>query len=231
VTAPDPSTSSDPEGGAPAVADVAPAEDVAPAPDPPVPRSLLRRLARYALRVVAVLYIAGIYLEGVGSDLPASIAPPPLMYFMVVAALFPSKSTAASEYRAEGWVCAEDRWMEIDTRRYFPLDPDDKENRFQRALHFYHDYPVVVGAIEAYLIDRHNRAWDDDGIPRDRPIGGVKLLVVREPIPTPGGHVRRYERRALVDLPSKVQHPFYETPKHDIEQRCGHAAPTDEAAP
>ncbi len=217
-----------------------PAPRVPDAPEPPSAAAptrdgrLVPTLGRLLIRVLAVGYIAGIWLEGVGSELPARYVPAPAMYFLVVAALFPSKSTASSEFRAEGWVCAEDRWQEIDTRPYFPLDPDDKENRFQRAMHFYKDWPVVVSAVEAYLVDRHNHAWDNDGIPQDRPIGGVRLSIVREPIPRPGGPVKRYVRESLADIPKKHRHPFFETAGPELERRCGHPrgqGPAEEPPP
>ena len=185
---------------------------------------------RLALRSVAAIYLVGLWLDGVGCDWPARALPRPVEYFMQVAALFPDAATAASQYRAEGWVCADADWAEIDVRPYFPLDPDDKENRFQRALHFYVDDPAVTRALDAYLVQRHDTRPLDDGIPADRPIGGVRLLSVREPIPPPGSEVHRYQRRPLADYPRAERHLVYRTPKAIVDERCGGSrSPASEA--
>lgn len=188
-------------------------------------RSAGRAAPRLALRAVSVIYLAGLWLDGVGCDWPARAMPRPVEYFMQVAALFPDAATSASQYRAEGWVCDGARWTELDVRPYFPLDPDDKENRFQRALHFYRDEPAMLGALDAYLVQRHDTRPLDDAIPADRAIGGVRLVSVREPIPRPGSEIRRYERRPLADYPVAERHVVYRTPKATIDQRCGRETP------
>jgi hypothetical protein len=176
------------------------------------------------------MYLAGLWLDGIGCDVPARVFPAPADYFMQVAALFPDAATAVSEFRAEGWLCEERRWQEVDTRPYFPIDPNDKENRFQRALHFFREQPAVTRALDAYLADRHNTKWREDGIPRGEAIGGVHLLLVRAPIPRPGAPLERFTRRPLESFTSDEKHVFYRTPKSKLEQRCGYDA-TEEFSP
>jgi hypothetical protein len=176
--------------------------------------------ARVALRGVAALYLVGLFLDGVGCDVPPRVLPPAADYFLQVAALFPDAATAATDYRAEGWVCAEKRWREIRTAAYFPLDPDDKENRFQRAFHFYRDEPSVLHALDTYLVESHDARWGDDGIPRDEAIGGVRFVVVRTPIPAPGAPLTRFSRRPLMEVPDAEKHVVYRTPKSDLARRC-----------
>jgi hypothetical protein len=190
----------------------------------------MRSAARVALRSLSAIYLAGLWLDGVGCELPVRVLPRSAEYFMQVAALFPDAATSASQYRAEGWVCADAQWTEIDVRPYFPLDPDDKENRFQRALHFFGEEPAVTKALDAYLVQRHDTRPLGDAIPADRPIGGVRFLSVREPIPAPGSRVHRYERRPLAEYPKAERHVVYRTPKATLDERCGSAgAPADEA--
>jgi hypothetical protein len=181
----------------------------------------MRASGRYALRVLAATYLVGLWLDGIGCEIPSRALPRPAEYFMQVAALFPDAATAASEYRAEGWICADQRWQELDSRPYFPLDPDDKENRFQRALRFYRDEPLVLHALDDYLVERHNAGLHDDGIPRDRVIGGARIVLVRVPIPRPGTPIERLARRPLADFAKDETRVLYHTPKARLDQRCG----------
>ena len=83
-------------GSALAAAQAEPAPRVPDAPEPPSAAAptrdgrLMPTLGRLLIRVLAVGYIAGIWLEGVGSELPARYVPAPAMYFLVVAACFPA---------------------------------------------------------------------------------------------------------------------------------------------
>lgn len=185
-----------------------------------------RRFLRVALRTLAALYLVGLWLDAVGCSIPGRVLPHALDYFMEVAALFPEAAGGAIDYRAEGWVCADARWQELDTRPYFPLDPDDKENRFQRALNFYRDNPAVERALDAYLVERHNAGKSDDGIPRGTPIGGLRFTRVRIPIPPAGSHPPPFTRRPLADLPTSVKETLYRTSKARLADRCGSTAPT-----
>ena len=182
------------------------------------------------LRVVAALYLLGILLEGIGCSAPALVLPKPADYFLQIAGLFPVADKSASQYRAEGYVCAERRWQELQTRPYFPLDPDDKENRFQRALQFYWNEKPAMSALDGYLVDRHNAGKGDDGIPRGSAIGGIRILSVRVPIPPPGSQLERYRWRPLSDYPEDERHykGFYRTPPKKVDERCGfhEAAPS-----
>jgi hypothetical protein len=179
-----------------------------------------RSLASSALRWLAVAYLAGVWLDGVGSTLPAQVLPRVANYFLQVAALFPHAATASIDYRAEGWVCADRKWQELDTRPYFPLDPNDKENRFQRVMHFYRENEVTMHALDDYLVAAHVSGRGDDGIPSDRAIGGVRLSSLREPIPKPGDRLEPVRRLPLSEYPQEERHVFYHTPKSTILDRC-----------
>jgi hypothetical protein len=192
----------------------------------------MRGYGRYALRVLAACYLLGLWFDGIGCDIPPRVLPRPADYFLQVAALFPDAAHSASEFRAEGWICADQRWQEIDPRPYFPLDPDDKENRFQRTLHFFGEEPSVRRALDDYLVERHNAAQHDDGIPRDQAIGGVRLLAVHIPFPKAGAPVDRWVRRPLAEIPKEDIKVLWHTPKGRLDQRCGpSAAPATETPP
>jgi hypothetical protein len=177
---------------------------------------------RLTLRVAAVIYLLGIWLDGVGCDAPPAYLPLTVDYFLDVAALFPDAAKAASEFRAEGWLCRERTWEELDVRPYFPLDPDDKENRFQRALNIFRNEPIVTKAMDDYLVKAHNDGRADDGIARDESIGGVRFTLIRAALPPPGGAVKRYTRRSLVELAGEKHRILYQTSQPDLKGRCGY---------
>lgn len=177
-------------------------------------------MRRWILVGIASTYLAGVWLDGVGSTLPSSILPRSLNYFLQVSALFPYAALASIDYRAEGWVCAESKWEEIDTRPYFPIDADNKENRFQRVMHFYRENRPTMHALEAYLIEAHAAGRADDGIPHDVPIAGVRFSSLRIPLPEPGQPLTRSERRPLSEYPESERKLFYHTRRSKLEARC-----------
>ena len=184
-------------------------------------RARWRERGRFALRILAAAYLTGVWLDGAGSAIPARVLPRTANYFVQVAALFPRAAVASIDYRAEGFVCSEGAWIELDTRPYFPIDPDDKENRFNRVMHFFRENRPTMTALDSYLVDRHNAGASEDGIPRDRSIGGVRLLSLRVPIPSPGDRLERASRRPLSHYPEAERQVFYHTPRSRLSERCG----------
>jgi hypothetical protein len=177
-----------------------------------------------ALRVLAGAYLAGVWLDGVGSTLPSHVLPRVPNYFLQIAALFPRAATMTIEYRAEAWVCADRKWEELDTRPYFPLDPEDKENRFQRVMHFFRQDETTMHALDAYLVERHASGKGLDGIDPLKAIGGVRLLSLRIPLPKPGEPLERNRRLPLSAYPDDERHVFYHTPRSKAAERCGTGA-------
>lgn len=174
---------------------------------------------RGAWIAIAGLYLATVWLDGVGSTWPAKITPRPWVYFSQVAALFVNAAPKVIEYRAEGWSCSEKRWTEIDVRPHFRIDADNKENRFQRALQFYRKNRAVMRALEDFLVKRHNASGAK--------IGGVRFSSLRLPYPAPGEHVSPYEQRPLSSYAADLKHEWYWTPKSRRAERCGHDASGD----
>jgi hypothetical protein len=180
-------------------------------------------MRRWILVCLAAAYLSGVWLDGVGSTLPSSILPRSANYFLQVSALFPYAAVASIDYRAEGWVCADGangKWEELDTRPYFPLDADNKENRFQRVMHFYRDNRPTMHALEAYLMNAHDAGLHDDGIPRNVPIAGVRFSSLRIPLPQPGEPLTRSERKPLSEYPESERQLFYHTRRSKLDARC-----------
>jgi hypothetical protein len=182
-----------------------------------------------ALTVAAFVYFAAVFLEAAGSKLPSRWLPRPVLFFTQDAALFPGAAKVAIEYRAEGWLCQEQRWTELDTRPFFPIDADDKENRFYRAMHFFYEHRPTMQALDAFLVAHENAAVvaaaaTGQGGGGGR-IGGVRFSRVSVPVGTPGEPQQRYEHRPLDSFPESYRHALYWTRETKREERCGVSPP------
>lgn len=173
------------------------------------------------MTALAGAYLGGVWLDAVGSTLPSDVLPRAANYFLQVAALFPRAAVMSIDYRAEGWVCADHSWEEFDTRPYFPIDADNKENRFQRVMHFFRSDRPTMHALEGYLVERHNAGRQDDGLAHGRTIAGVRLVSLRIPLPAPGDPLQRMQRRPLSEYPPAQKQSFYHTPESKLAERCG----------
>ncbi|MDB4941309.1 MAG: hypothetical protein JWP97_843 [Labilithrix sp.] len=195
-------------------------EDDPPLPPPRKKKKRKNEPARVTSRfrgvwiAVAGLYLATVWLDGVGSNFPARLAPRFWIYFSQIAALFVTAAPKVIDYRAEGWSCTERRWTEIDVRPYFRIDRDNKENRFQRALQFYRKNRVVMRALEDYVIRRYNEQ-------HEVPIAGVRFSSLRIAYPAPGEHVAPFERRPLPTYSAEERHAWYWTTSARRESTCG----------
>jgi hypothetical protein len=161
---------------------------------------------------IAAVYLASIGLDGSGCSWPTDVLPRPLAFFTQVSVLFPKVAYATIDYRAEAWVCSRQEWVELDTRPYFPGHPDDKENGFNRVMHFFRENRKTMQALDRYLVRSHNAASER--------IGGVRLLSLRIPIPKVGTPFERYVRRPLSYYPQAERKNFYHTPESVRAKRC-----------
>jgi len=189
------------------------------------------QLGRVLAPVMAGLYFAGLWLNGVGVSLLAKILPRSINLFLTVAALFPDADHYVLDYRAQAYTCDGRTWVELDTRPYFPIDAENKESRFQRVMYFHHKNARTMRALDAFLVDRHDGRGpgsDRDGIPLETAIGGVRLMALHTPFAPPGGEVRRYGWRPLSTYPESERHAWYETPRELIAKRCGAPPPADD---
>ncbi len=171
---------------------------------------------RSILLATAIIYLGTLWLDGIGSTLPSRTLPRPWVYFAQVAALFKNAGIMSIDYRAEGWVCSEKKWVEIDVRPFFRVDADTKENRFHRALQFYRHERKVMRALDEYVTKSANAHGD-------KKLGGVRFLSLRIPFPKPGEKVTPYERRPLSEYPDEQRHNWYWSPKSMRIERCGSA--------
>ncbi len=176
---------------------------------------------RLAVLVLAGVYLASVWLDGIGSDLPGQLLPRSLHYFAQVAQLFPQAATASIDSHAEVWLCGEKRWREIDIGAYFPIDRNTKENRFHRTLHFYPHNREVMQALDWYLVAGHAAGEVDDGVAHDQSIGGVRFSHVVSPPPRPGTSARRWQRLPLAEYPKDRVKYLYFTRRAQRARRCG----------
>lgn len=196
-------------------------------PDPHVVRGPGPTWFRRVLTCAAALYIAAVVARNAGCSTPDSVLPKPALYLTQIACLFPHASVYSIDYRVSGYSCHEGRYRELDYRTYFPIHPDDKENRFQRVGHFYRSHPVVMKALDEYLVERHNQrvatgGGAGDGI--DGPIGSILVQSLRIPFPEPGTRIERYEAKPLSEIPRDWRKAWYATPSQLRSARC-EAAP------
>jgi hypothetical protein len=112
-------------------------------------------------------------------------------------------------------------------RAYFPLDPDDKENRFQRVMHFLRDSRPTMRALDDFIVRGHAEGGlsRPDGLPEGATLGGIRVLSLRLPIPEPGDTLTRTTRRPLSEYPKSVRKNFYHTPDSKRAERCGYREP------
>ena len=178
---------------------------------------------RAALAVLAVLYLLGLWLDAIGHDaidalgaksaLRKTLAP--VKFFTQVAQLFPRAADMTIEWRAEGYRCATGKFEEIDLRPHFPIHAEDKENRFDRAMFFYHNEHKVLEALDAFIVRR------ESALGPDHKIGGVLLMSLRIPIPDVGTPEERYHRVPLDEIPRSIERKYwYTTPVEMREARC-----------
>jgi hypothetical protein len=185
----------------------------------------LPRRAGVAVGVVAATFLALVFLDNAakGTHGPDAVkrfaawatskVPRPLRYFTQIAGLFPRANRSVIEYHAEGWICRDKAWREIDLRPWFPIDADDKENRFARVMGFYSRDRKVMEALEAFVVGHQ----DQDAA---HPIGGARFSVLHVPLPALGAHVERYAWHPLAGAPDAWKHDLYWTRLSRRRERC-----------
>jgi hypothetical protein len=190
-----------------------------------VAESWLSLRARRIVMILAGIYALFVWMDAAGvpridrAPLPDAILALPIRFFLQEAALFPDAARDSIEYRAEGYRCDSGRFEEIDVRPFFPIQRDDKESRFYRAMFFHRRQKKVLEALDQFIAARQNQAH-----PEAR-IGGVMLLSLRIPIPPPGTPEPRYQRLPLTDYPPEDERKYwYVTPSSERTQRCEEVA-------
>ncbi len=173
---------------------------------------------------MALIYLLLVILNEYRIGLAYRYVPGPLLYFSQIAGLFPDAKDMDVEFRAEGWSCDDGLFRELDVRPFFPIQSDNKENRFERALFFYHGNSKVLASLAGYITRHQNILVEKEG-GDSRPyssgrIGGVRLVSAYKPIPALSENAVRYHRMPLSDYPNTQLRTWYETPSEIIWKRC-----------
>jgi hypothetical protein len=186
------------------------------------------RWFRLGLGAVAGVYLMTIILGSAGSSFPGDVLPRSLRYLTQIACLFPRAATHTIEYHAVAYSCRDQRFRELDHRRYFPIHPDDKENRFERLVYFYRRNTRVMEALDEHLVERHNALvarGEDPGDGIEGPIGGILVMSLRIPLPEGSSAVERYQRKPASEQPREWRKRWYRTPRDRRVERCAGAMP------
>lgn len=204
---------------------------------------------RWLLVLGAVLYFIGLLVFSPGwKSVPQRSSVKPIAFFLEAAGLFPNAALISFEFRLEGWSCGRRRWERVDPRPYFPIEADNKESRFHRAVEFFHykESPaverIVMTALDDYIVAHHGDVADGF----DGPIGGIRVYEVWRDLPPPGDDTARYAYRPLAPLApgehvkrasmldktdvNKNQRKFYMTDRELRATRCK-AEKADKDAP
>jgi hypothetical protein len=183
-------------------------------------------LAPLLLGAVAAVYFVAVWSEAaIASGVSVRWLSAPLGYFTQIAALFPSPTQHAIDYRVEGYRCRDKTWVELDVSPYFPIDAGNKENRFYRAIHFYgdqHPHRPTLRALDEFIV-AHVDADATDAAAQGRggnPIGGVRFSRLRTSFGRPGDGSPRYEQRPLSTYPAAERADLYYTPESKRQERC-----------
>lgn len=172
---------------------------------------------RRALAGVAVMYFSSTFASSAGISLDERLFPHTFRYFTRIACLFPRAKPLNIDYRVHAFDCSARRYTELDTRPYFPLRPDDKENRLYRSGHFFRRNQTVMRALDTYLVDKHNARA---ALGEVEPIGGIAFSSLRIPLPEAGTRVERYRRRPVSEYPATMRKLWYQTDAGLREDRC-----------
>lgn len=182
------------------------------------------RAFRCGLIALASLFFSVMVVGEVRSGFVYRWVPGPLLYFTQIAGLFTESKKLDVDFRAEGWSCQDGLFRELDVGPQFPIQPGNKENRFQRAVYFYNGNPLVMHALDRFITEHHNamvRDLEAKGQSTDPGrIGGVRIVSAVTPIPEPSEGIQRYGRKPLSEYPFDRAHTLYETPAKRIWKRC-----------
>lgn len=172
---------------------------------------------RFGLVAAALIYFAVLIADHTRTRGLRSVVPGPFLFFAQIADLFPEASAGIIEYRAEGWLCAQKRFVELDMGKLFPMLAGNKENRFYRLMHFYRQTPEVLRALDAYCTAHYPPIATEAGPDR---IGGVRFMSLILPLPKDPSEVVRYSRKPLSDYPDVPRHLWYRSSVRMAAERC-----------
>ncbi len=188
------------------------------------------------LGLFAAVYLVSVAAECLKTGSAGKKVGPVFGYFAQIAGLFPKAAAAGHDYRVEGFQCKDRRWVEVDVAPWFPIDSDNKENRFYRAVHFYRElepHRPTMQALDEFIVSHYNEgvvAAASRGEGRER-IGGVRFIKVKLPFGSPGDGSERYVKKPLDAYPSANKTDLFHTKESLRFSRCGIAPRPSEPAP
>jgi hypothetical protein len=163
---------------------------------------------RRGIAVLAVVYLTAIFVDGAHQSWPAFV-PRSALFFVQCSCLFPVAAEMTIDYRIEALHC-DGSASEINPGDIFPVHPDDKENLYSRAMHFFHGNKAVLGALDDFIAAHAVEH-----------IAGVRFLSLRIPIPPQGApDVAPYTRDPIASVPASERKVWYTTPTSTRESRC-----------
>lgn len=196
---------------------------------PSVARGPGPRWLRLGLAVLAVIYYGALIHHP-----PDSRWVRPAAFFTEATSLFPVSVSSVLEFRIEAWSCGGGgEWKPLDPRPYFRIQADDKESRFQRLGYFYFNSKTADSrrereageGLDRFISNRRAEAAAesgdagvDDGV--TGPIGGIRVVKIVRPLPTPGDPVERYHFDPFAPIPAGQRRDRYATPERERKRRC-----------
>jgi hypothetical protein len=176
---------------------------------------------RRLLIAAAGLFLGAMTMDRFDPILAYRLVPGPELFFAQMTGLFPNANKHIMDYRAEAWLCREQRFEEADETPFFPVLAGTKESRFHRTLYFYYNHRPTLRALDAYLTDKFSGSPQFAG----EKIGGVRFSKVDEPIPSPGDPVLHFSRKLLSLYPESAVRFLYYTPQSLRDERCAGVVP------
>jgi hypothetical protein len=166
---------------------------------------------------VGLAGLAGLYFVALVVHPPHVSVLQTIGFFTESTCLFPNARGNLTEYRLDAWSCPRKHWEPLDPRPYFPIEPDNKESRFQRLAYFYQANRPTMQALDTWILARHDD--EDDGVAGA--IGGIKLSAWTRPIPEPSEGASRYHYRPLDPIPKDQRKDLFFTLGDVRRVRCG----------
>ncbi len=170
------------------------------------------RKSQVILTVLAVSYLGFVFLAGARSKIPSELLPRPFLYFVQTACLFPKASVMRIDYRIEVQHCGASEFKEIEIPPLFPIHPNDKENRYYRAMFFHRRNADVMRELDMYV--------QKEASTSDQTIAHIRFLSLRIPFPEFGSDYPRYVYLPSDAYSEEERKIWWKTPVSMGEERC-----------
>jgi len=171
------------------------------------------RKSQMVITALAVSYLGFVFLAGARSKIPSEVLPRPLLYFAQISCLFPKASVMRIDYRIEVRHCGSPEWKEIEVAPLFPIHPNDKENRYYRAMFFHRRNAEVMRELDDYV--------QREASGPDQKIARVRFMSLRIPFPEFGSDYPPYVYLPSNEYTDEERKIWWRTPASVGRERCG----------